>query len=218
MKSYAINARTRTEKGTRACRRLRAGGEVPASLYGLRGEQHESLPIAVSAYDITQAIGRLSTVLDVKLDGTRTELVHLSEVQRSTFGDDVVHVDLHIIDANKPMHGEVPLVFKGEAKGVREGGKLSVELHEIEVEALPRQMPREITVRVDDLVLNQALHVSDLQLPEGVKVLTAGSVVVAHVLEIVEAAEPEAAAAEAGAAEPEVISKGKKEEGEEAAE
>ncbi len=209
MKSFPINARLRTEKGTRACRRMRAQGEVPASLYGMKGDAHESQPIAVSAYDITQAIDRLSTVLEVKLDG-RSELVHLAEVQRNSFGDDIVHIDLHIIDPNKPMRGEVPLVFKGEAKGVREGGKLSVELHELEVEALPRRMPREVVVRVDEIGLDQALHVGELQLPEGVKALTAPTVTVVHVIELGEAEE---GPTEGAAAEPEVIAKGKKEEG-----
>lgn len=209
MKSYPINARARTEKGTRACRRLRAQGEVPASLYGLKGDAHENHAIAVSAYDITQAIERLSTVLEVKLDG-RSELVHLSEVQRDQFGDDIVHIDLRIIDPNKPLHDEVPLVFKGEAKGVREGGKLSVELHAIDVEALPRRMPRELVVRVDELGLNQALHVGELGLPEGVKALNDPTLMVVQVVELGEAEEGPTEGAEA---EPEVIAKGKKEEG-----
>ncbi len=209
MKAFPISARKRTEKGTRACRKLRVSGEVPANLYGVTGETRINEMLAVSAYELTQAIDRLRTVLEVSFDG-RKELVHLSEVQRDQFGDDIVHIDLHMIDPNKPMHAEVPLLFKGEAQGVREGGKLEVELHELEVEALPRRLPREIVVRVDELGLNQALHVSELPLPEGVKALGDATQVVVQVIETEEPAAGEAA--EGAAVEPEVIAKGKKEE------
>lgn len=212
MKFFPINARKRTEAGSRACRRLRSQGEIPANIYGKTDGKLVNHVVALPAYNVMQAIDRLATVLEVTWEGS-TELVQMVEVQRDAFGDDVLHIDLHVIDATKPMHGTVPVVIKGEAKGTREGGQLRLELHEVEVEALPRNMPRDLTIRVDDLGVGDSIHVRELVLGEGVKALSPADLVVVQVIEpAAEAEETEEDGLGGASAEPEVISKGKKEE------
>lgn len=211
MKFYPINARTRTEVGTRACRKLRVQGEIPANIYGKTEGKQVNYAVAVPAYDAMQAIEKLATVMQITWDGG-TELVQLVEVQRDVFGDDVVHMDLHVIDASKPLQGTVQVVLRGEAKGTREGGHLRFELHELEVLALPRNMPRELVVRVDDLGIGDALHVGELPLGEGVTPISPGELVVVQVVEPTAESEEDEEEGEGTGAEPEVINKGKKEE------
>lgn len=215
MKTHKLQARPRSEKGTNACRKLRRSGEVPAVLYGARvtGDRKEAVnhQLAVSAYDLLQLLAAHSHLIEVSFAG-QTELALLREVQRTSMGDDIVHVDFAMIDASKPFEVEVELVFKGEAKGLKAGGSLLTEMRNVKVEGLLRALPESVEVRVDDLDIGQAVHVRDLKLPEGVKCVHPEAQVVAHV--VAPRGEEEAPTAPAGPAEPEVISKGKKEEGE----
>lgn len=221
MKTVPLKARRRTEKGTRACRRLRRAGEIPVNLYGMtvKGEQkeRENIELAASAYDVMQLIGKHASFLDVSFDG-RTEMAVMREVQRDAFGDDVVHVDLVKIDPNRPVELAVDVVIRGEAKGQRSGGRLLVEVRQLHVSALPANMPTEIEAKVDDLDIDQALTVGQLQLPEGVTTSDDPEKIVVHVLAPLSEEElaAQATASTAAAGEPEVIGKKKEEEGEEA--
>lgn len=206
MKTVVLNARVRTQRGTRACRKLRRSGEIPANLYG----KGEAVSLAVNAYAMMKLIDENRSLLEVAFEG-RKELVQVTEVQRDTFGDDVLHVDLHKIRADKPIHSEVGLVFKGDAKGVKMGGHLVAILKVLSLESLPHLMPREILVRVDDLDINDAIHIEDIQLPEGVTALGEARQLVVHVVPpVAETDEDEGGPPmEAGPSEPEVIGKGK---------
>lgn len=116
----------------------------------------------------------------------------------------------------------IPIAIRGEAIGVKtEGGLLDLVLREIEVECLPKDIPERIECDVSELAMNESIRVSGLPLPESVELITDASRVVAHVVTLrveeeeqaeVEGEEGEIAAAETGEAEPEVITKGKKEE------
>jgi large subunit ribosomal protein L25 len=218
MKTEALSALKRTETGRRACHNLRRSGFIPANLYGsaevdgktaLRNET-----LKVSAYDVDQLIKKHAKVLEVTYEGGH-DLCQLTEVQRDAFGSSVLHVDLRVIDPNKPMHAPVEIVFKGTAKGTKLGGLMRVSVHSIEIEALPRDMPQEIVVLVDDLDINDSLHVKDLTFNSGVKTLTDPNQLVVQVVPPAEETdEPsDADMGDAGAsAEPEVITKGKQEE------
>ena len=207
MKADVLSARVRTETGSRACRKLRSQGWIPANLYGAK----ENVSLAVNAYEMVALINRHSSLLQVQFEN-RDELVQVVEVQRDTFGDDVLHVDLHMIDKDKKITGEVDFVFKGDAKGVKAGGSLMTRLKSLTVEALPANMPREILVRVDDLELNDGINIADLQLPEGVVAVGDPQQTVCLVVPPQEEVEEPEGLIEPGATEPEVISKGKQEE------
>jgi large subunit ribosomal protein L25 len=217
MKSAALKARLRSdeEKGTRACRKLRQAGEVPANLYGATkkdGTKTElsNTALAVSAYDVMQLIAHHHNVVEVQYDTTK-ELAIIREVQRDVFGDDVLHIDMEMIDASQRIHVAVELVFKGDSQGVKDGGRMQIAMHSLEIEALPLAVPEHILVRVDDLALGQVMHVSDLPLPEGVTAVTPGEQAVVQVVAVTEEAE-EAEGEAPTSEEPEVISKGKSEE------
>jgi len=211
MKARPLNARLRTERGSRGCLKLRREGFIPANLYGSvttdGAKKSHNVQLAVSAYELSQLIDQHAQLLEVSFD-SRKELVQVVEVQRDTFGDDILHVDLHMIDMHHAITAEVELVFKGEAKGVKAGGHLEVELRSLEVEALPGDMPAEIVVRVDDLDLEQAIHVREIPTPGTWKITADPDLVVVQVVAPVSEEEAEAAAP----SEPELIRKEKTEE------
>jgi len=216
-KQVKLKAEPRAEVGRSAVRKLKARGLIPAVIYGGNDKPQ---PLQVAARDInammSQASGENVLVeLEIGGDGqTRTALVQ--EVQHSPVGGDIRHVDFHAISMDQMIEAEVPLEPVGTAVGVKTfGGLLEQSLRALAIECLPADLPDRITVDVSQLNIGDAIHVRDIQLPQGVtpKVqvdLTAFSVVAPVVEEQPVAAEAEAAAG------PEVITE-KKEEGEAAA-
>ena len=216
-KQVKLKAEARPDVGRSAVRKLRAHGFIPAVIYG---GTEKPQPLQVSARDInammSQASGENVLVeLEIGGDGqSRTALVQ--EVQHSPVGGEIRHVDFHAISMDQLIEAEVPLEPVGTAVGVKTfGGLLEQSLRALAIECLPTDLPDRITVDVSQLNIGDAIHVRDIQLPQGVtpKVqldLTAFSVVAPVVEE-----EPVAAEAEAAATEPEVITE--KKEGEAAA-
>ena len=127
---------------------------------------------------------------------------------------EVIHVDFARVSLDEKVKVTVPVELKGEPKGAADGGVLQQVIKELEVECLVTEIPEAIRHNVSEMALNDVVHISDLKLPTGVKVLQDGDLIVATVKEILEVVAP--VAAEEGAAEPEVIGR-KPAEGEEAA-
>ena len=217
-KQVKLKAEPRADVGRSAVRKLRAHGFIPAVIYGSNDKPQA---LKVSARDInammSQASGENVLVeLEIGGDGqSRTALVQ--EVQHSPVGGEIRHVDFHAISMDQMIEAEVPLEPVGTAIGVKTfGGLLEQSLRALAIECLPADLPDRITVDVSQLNIGDAIHVREIQLPQGVTAkaqpdLTAFSVLAPMVEE-----EPVAAEAEAAVTEPEVITE-KKEEGESAA-
>ncbi len=217
-----IEADVRTEKGKNAARRARMGGKVPAVLYGAGGE---TVALSLDPRPLLAGLHSQSghnTIFDLKLKGGESSPAMVVEEQYDPVKGRLLHVDLKRIAMDKRLKVAIPIITTGEAKGVKQqSGILEVVMREVDVECLPGDIPEHITVAVDDLSLNQAIRVADLQKGLGEKVRLVGdaNAVIVHVVSPKEevVATPEAAAA--APAEPEVIKKGKTaEEGEEKAE
>jgi large subunit ribosomal protein L25 len=153
-----------------------------------------------------------STVFELDLDGRSTRTL-IREIQRHPFKRAILHVDFQELVAGERVSVKVPIVYVGTPEGVRTGGgMLDQVLHEVNVEADPSAIPGTIEVDVTDLAIAQALHVSDLKLPEGVTALDDASLTVCTVqAPRVEEAAP---VVEETTGEPEVIRKAKTDEGE----
>ncbi|MDR7564034.1 MAG: 50S ribosomal protein L25, partial [Armatimonadota bacterium] len=184
----------------------------------LYGRGIEPLPLAVEAKALEAALRTAAgsnVLLDVTIreDGTeRSELAMIAEVQRHVLRRSILHVDLHRVSLEERVRAWVPVVLRGEAPGVRAGGVLEQHLREVEIEALPTDLPAHLELDVSTLQVGQVLHVRDIRVPEGVIVLTPGEETLVTV-SAPEAAEEEAVPAEAGgAAQPEVIRRGRAEE------
>jgi len=209
--SNSLTVEPRQKAGTAEARRLRRAGRVPAVVYGHK-EANEN--VSISHDDFWRVIRQNQRIVDLATPGGAAQKCLVRDVQWDTLGKEVVHVDLERVSADERIHLTIPVKLKGNAPGVGSGSVLSHHLHELEVECLASAIPDIITVNITGLQLGQAIHVKELQLPEGVKALDdPDEVVVAIVAQQVQAVEP-LVPVEPGAAEPEVITARKAAEGE----
>lgn len=206
--SFELNAQVRHESGKGASRRLRRDGKVPAIMYG--GGQ-KPLSLALEQDAVRHSLENeafYSHILTVNVDGQPVQAV-LKDLQRHSYRPIILHMDLQRISETEELRMHVPLHFIGEAiaPGVKLGGGIISHLvTDVEVSCLPRDLPEYLEVDVSALQLNETLHLSDIRLPEGVKIiaLTHGPehdlpVVSIHVPRAAVEAETAPAAAEAAA-------------------
>ena len=162
----------RDTRGSRASRRLRREGIVPGVLYG-RGKTPHS--IAIPERELRRVLtgpSGLHAILDVVLEGQKT--VHpaiLKDYQQDPLRGSLTHVDLQEVRLDQPIQAQVVVVLVGEAAGAKEGGVLSQVAREINVEALPMEIPEHIDLDVSGMHIGDALHVADLSAIEGVTFL-----------------------------------------------
>lgn len=197
-----LNAARRSETGTTACRRLRREGLIPANVYG-----HELEPIAVkiNRNDLRGVIASGAQVVDLSIEG-EMEKALIRDVQWDTFTTSVQHIDLLRVDPNERVEVEVPVHLRGTAPGVLDNGILEHQLHTLNIECPAVEIPDEINVRINQLQIGDAIHVSDLtDVPENLTILDPPDAVIVQVSEpVAELPEEEEEAAE-GVAEPELI-------------
>jgi large subunit ribosomal protein L25 len=190
----------RRELGTKGkLNAYRRAGKVPGILYGAH---EEPTPIVVEEKELQAALSSGHTVFDAKL-GRSSKRVVLREVQRDPVHGRLLHVDLLALTAGEKLTLTVPLVLVGVPRGVKEhGGTLLQEIHEVEIECLPANIPERIEVDVSYLDVGQSLHISDVK-QQHVTLLAPPDTLVAHVVAPRVAAEAEGEIAEAPAAAPE---------------
>lgn len=166
-----LEADLRTALGTETCGRLRRTGIIPAVVYG---QGQSAFPIQVSERDLktalhTKAGENVLITLHFKADAKKESAVLIKELQHHPVSRQITHVDFHHVSLTKKITVTVPLVFKGEAIGVRqEGGILEHIRWDLEVECLPTEIPAEIAVDVSGLALGKTLDAKDIGLPAGV--------------------------------------------------
>lgn len=175
---------------------LRRQGFLPAVVYG---KKKEAEPVAVREIDFTKlwkSAGE-STIVELRL-GQKTENVLIQDVALDPLKDKPIHADFYVVEMDKPVKVDVPLEFVGESEAVRAGGILVKVLHELKIEALPKNLPHNIAVDLSALkTLEGSIKVKDLRVPNGVAVLdnlddTVVMVEVPRAEEEVKAAETEA--------------------------
>ncbi|GFN33756.1 50S ribosomal protein L25 [Paenibacillus xylaniclasticus] len=157
----------RATQTKRELRELRQQGKVPGVIYG--SGMTSPTPVTLSERDLLPLLrSHPNAVFDVAIPGGFTEPVVISEVQRDSLTGKIYHVDLHKINMNEKLRTHVHLETVGDSSGVREGGILTVLMHELEIEALPSQLPEVIEVDISSLGVGETILVSDLTLPAGV--------------------------------------------------
>jgi large subunit ribosomal protein L25 len=170
--SFAVEIRE--GKGKEFNRKLRQDGRVPAVLYG-RGKDTVSLSLDPRELErsIKSSHAGMNTLFDLRGDPQvegRTVLV--KELQREPVRRNIIHADFFEIDMSQKLQVSVPLHIEGIAPGIAMGGVLEHSLREVELLCLPNAIPDEIMVDVNALEMNESIHLSDLQLPDGVEMLT----------------------------------------------
>jgi large subunit ribosomal protein L25 len=211
VQSAQVMAKKRDELGSRANKRLRDAGFIPGVVYG---HKEAVVPVTLPRREVVQHLNRGAHVFDLDLEG-KNEKVLLKEVQYNHLGTEVLHVDFARVRLDEKVKLKLPVELRGEPKGTADGGVLHQVLTQLDVECLVLEIPDAIRHSVADMALNDVVHVKDLHLPSGVRILQDGELIVATVREILEVAET-TAAAEGETAEPEVIGR-KVEPGEEGA-
>jgi large subunit ribosomal protein L25 len=198
--SFELNAEPRDDTGKGASRRLRHTGKVPAIMYG-GGKDPE--PLSLSHNEVLRNLEHeafYSHILTIKSGGAETQAI-LRDLQRHPSKPVVMHMDLQRISATEKLKTHAPIHFIGEdvAPGVKEGGLVSHDLTEVSIECLPKDLPEYIEVDVSGLDIGDSIHLSGLNIPEGVTLtdLARGddhdsSVVSIHVKRVVEEVEPTA--------------------------
>ncbi|MBK9131576.1 MAG: 50S ribosomal protein L25/general stress protein Ctc [Gammaproteobacteria bacterium] len=171
--SFELNAQVRHDSGRGASRRLRRDGKVPAIMYG-GGQQPMSLALDQDAVRHSlENEAFYSHILTVNVDGQPVQAV-LKDLQRHSYRPIILHMDLQRISETEELRMHVPLHFIGEtvAPGVKLGGGIISHLvTDVEVICLPKHLPEFLEVDVSNLQLNETLHLSDIKLPEGVKII-----------------------------------------------
>ncbi len=181
--------------GSAESRRLRKQGLIPGVLYG----RERPVSISIPERDLRAALttkGGLNAVLDVVVDDGKTHSSVLKEYQQDPVRGLITHVDLQEVRLDQPIHATVPLHVTGEAVGAKEGGVLSQVTNELNVEALPMEVPEHIDADVSDLQIGDSLRLSSLRLPEGVTALDDLETVIATVTQPTREVEPEEEGAE----------------------
>jgi large subunit ribosomal protein L25 len=172
METVEIVVARRTGTGKGEARRMRSAGQVPGVLYG---PKRTVAHVSIDSEELERRLARLegSPLLRLKhRDGSDAELhermVLLREMQRHPVSGRVLHADFYEVDLTERLVVSVPLHFTGKAAGVVAGGILQPILREVEVECLPTEIPEFLEIDVSGLNIHDAVHVSELKLPEGV--------------------------------------------------
>jgi large subunit ribosomal protein L25 len=216
-----LEAVKRSDKGKNEARRHRAAGRLPAVVYGTakEGKAPVGVPVTVDPKGLLRILhsdSGVNTLITLKLDGGSTQVL-VKEYQLDPITHALLHADFYQLAMDKAIVVTVPVLIKGESKGVKvQGGLLDFVTREIQVECLPANIPEHIDVDVSELELHGSIRLRDIASGDKWKAVTDGDTMLVHVVmpkaeesATATAAEGAAPAAGAAAAEPEVIKKGK---------
>ncbi len=211
-KGLVLKGEIRPNRGSKDAARLRKQGQIPAIVYG-----HKKEPVAISldGRSFIEELHRGHRLVNIQLDKEQVTTL-VKDVQYDYLGSDIIHVDLMRVDVTEMVRVTIPIELKGTAKGTHEGGMVEVHTAKVEVECRVTEIPERIQVSIKEMVLGDAIHAKDLQLPEGVKLISAPELLIATCHEVAEVKTTEEIEAATPAA-PEVITEVERKEREAAA-
>ncbi len=217
MEKIALTAKVRESAGKGIARGLRRNQRVPAVLYS----HGKSTPISMGNKEVTRVLnteGGEHALINLTLEGTKEaadRLALIKDYQLDPISGRLIHVDLMEVAMNEKVKIPVAVHITGNSIGVKEGGIFQYGLRNLEIECLPGQIPDSVNVDITSLKINESIHVREIKLAEGVRILNDPDATVATVQPPISEAKLEAmltatpAAAEGG--EPELVAKPKKE-------
>jgi large subunit ribosomal protein L25 len=209
MEELFLDAEPREEIGRGKVKDLRDKGYVPAIIYSAGKDvmalklSHRQLVQLVHQHRIEGVVININ-IKDDKKQKSRPCIIR--EIQHDPVHGEIIHVDFNQISLTKKIKVNVPVVAKGEPVGVKlEGGSLEIILWEIEVECLPTSIPKDIEIDVSSLKLGDSIHIKDIPVPSGAKILNAPESIILSVAAPMKEEVPVGAVEGEGAQEPEVI-------------
>jgi large subunit ribosomal protein L25 len=180
MSQKDLTVESRSVRGKVAARQMRRAGKLPAVIYG-----HGETPVSVSvdAKEFSDLISHSGVHVMLNLKGAANESAVIKKIERHPVKGIPATVDFQRVSLNERIHAKVAIVLENEPHDVKTGDGLLVQsLHEIDIEALPAEMPEQITIDISHLVLDgPAIHISEITVPAGIIVLTPGDEAIAAV-------------------------------------
>src|SRR5918992_4052289 len=170
MATANLNATTRADVGKGAARKLRSSARIPGVIYG---PHREARPLAIDGRELEKLLGQIATgttVVELTLGG-RVSRTLIREIQRHPFKRQVLHIDFQELVAGEKITVNIPIVLVGTAAGVKDGGTVEEVTREVEVEVDPANIPSHFEIDISALGINDSVHLSDIKVPEGVKIL-----------------------------------------------
>ncbi len=163
-----LSAEIRNELKKSGAKKVRKSGKIPAVIYG----HNEPLNVSVDEKEFVKKFEKISenTIITINIDKNSYDVL-VKNYQDDILTSKIKHIDFFEIEKGKTLKTNIPVHIEGNAKGAREGGLLEVRLHELEVECLPKDIPENIVIDVTNLEAGEAIHVADVEVPEGVKIL-----------------------------------------------
>jgi len=216
MGKMVIKSFARKASGKEAIGRMRKNGFIPAVIYSK--DFNFSIKLPHTAIKALKSIRfSESTIIDMEIEGIGEKDIKalIKDVQYNPLTEEVIHIDFMRVSMEEKINVNIPVVLKGECKGVKEGGVLEQMLWEIEIEALPMDIPEKIELDVSSLGIGDSIHVKEINLGGNVKILESPGETIVTVVAKHEEEEETAPVQEAEEGkEPEVIKEKEKEEAE----
>jgi large subunit ribosomal protein L25 len=203
-----LKAKKREQTGSKSAARVREEGRIPAIVYG-----HKEEPVAVSldAHSLVEGLHHGHRLMDVQI-GRKREKMLIKDLQYDCLGKNIIHADLMRVDISETVKVAVPIELKGVARGTHESGIVEEHSDHLEIECRVTDIPESIVVWVKEVGVGDSLHAGDVELPDGVKLVSDPSTLIVT-CSLVAAAKTTEEVEEEVPAAPEVISEAK--EGEE---
>jgi large subunit ribosomal protein L25 len=193
----SLDVQERPERGSRSNRRLRRDGLVPGVIYG--GGENQNFAFKVDALALRKLLAEGTALLDVEIDGGRARPVIVKDQQNHPVRDEVMHIDFLEVRLDEAIQTTVAVELEGseESPGIKEGGVLEHVTRELNVEALPTDIPDNIVVDVSQMEIAATMSLSEVPAPNGVTFLDdPEETVIATLVPPTEVEEPEEIEAE----------------------
>lgn len=167
-KELLLKAEIREQTGSHAVKKVLKQGRIPAVIYG-----HKEKPISISLdeHNFMEELHHGHRLLDIQI-GRKKQKTIIKDLQYDYLGKKILHIDLMRVNVTEKLKVTVPLELKGVSSGTHEGGIIEQHTNQIEVECLATDIPSSIVVSVKNIKIGDTIHAGDIQLPEGVRLIT----------------------------------------------
>ena len=167
-KTLVLKAEIREQTGSKKVQKVRRDGKIPAIVYG---HKQDPLAISLDAHNFVEGLHHGHRLMDIQIDKKKEKAI-IKDLQYDHLGRNIIHVDLMRVDVTETVRVAVPIELKGTAAGTHEGGIIEEHADHLEIECKVVDIPETIVVSVKDVHVGGALHASEIELPDGVKLIS----------------------------------------------
>lgn len=167
-KTLLLKAEIREQTGSKHASKIRKSGRIPAIVYG---HKQEPMAISLDRHNFIEGLHHGRRLMDVQIGKSKQKMI-VKDLQYDYLGKDIIHVDMMRVDATETVRVTVPIELKGTAKGTHEGGIVEEHADHLEIECRATDMPESIVVSVKEMGIGDVLHAGEIELPEGIKLIS----------------------------------------------